>query len=149
MPAFLPGPVPIGTRLPALAARTDPPEPAASEKVAAEDVRMLTQPERDNGDVVRDEHKFAAPAGHLPISSRYRLDLMPDGNVAVEIGDCEAILLLSPKQARRLATHVHVTLCGDDPLAADTEIRSVLETLRHRRTKRNSLMPLDKKGGTA
>lgn len=110
---------------------------------------MLTQPERDNGDVVRDEHKFAAPAGHLPISSRYRLDLMPDGNVAVEIGDCEAILLLSPKQARRLATHVHVTLCGDDPLAADTEIRSVLETLRHRRTKRNSLMPLDKKGGTA
>lgn len=52
MPAFLPGPVPIGTRLPTLAAGADPPEPAAPEKVAAEDVRVLPQPERHNLDAV-------------------------------------------------------------------------------------------------
>jgi hypothetical protein len=48
------------------------------------------------------------------ITNVYRTDRMPDGNLALEVGDLDAVLILTAKEARKLATIIRTTLCGDD-----------------------------------
>jgi hypothetical protein len=68
------------------------------------------------------------------ISRKWSLDVLPTGQLAVEIGDCEAVLILEPKLARKLATTIRTRLGANEDLIAEHDrTRRALDYQRKKR----------------
>lgn len=61
---------------------------------------------------------------------------MPDGNLAIEIGACEAVLILTPEQGRKLATRIRTMLAAEGDLIEERQ--RVEHAIRFQRRKRMS-----------
>lgn len=71
------------------------------------------------------------------MSTRYRLELVPDGHLAIEIGDCEAVLYLTPTAARKMATLIRAKLGAQGDLREE-HVR-IHDAIRYQRRKRESV----------
>ena len=56
----------------------------------------------------------AGQTSPLVCSNKVRLEVMPDGNLAMEIGNLEAVVILPPAHAYRIATRIRTLLAGDE-----------------------------------